>query len=88
MVPVFAANPPLVAGSMPMWYNTGMTIEEIVNSETLRTAVEDYRSMCFWNLDEHFFPANRREVLLTLDNLERYGDMKAYRLAGKIRQWL
>ena len=65
-----------------------MTIEEIVNSEALRTAVEDYRSMCFWNLDEHFFPANRREVLLTLDYLERYGDMKAYRLAGTIRQWL
>ncbi len=65
-----------------------MTIQEIVDSETLRAAVSDYRSMCFWNMDEDFFPANRREVLLALDNLEKYGDMRAYQLAGEIRQWL
>ena len=71
-----------------IWYNSGMTIQEIVDSETLRAAVSDYRSMCFWNMDEDFFPANRREVLLALDNLEKYGDMRAYQLAGEIRQWL
>ena len=71
-----------------MWYNSGMTIQEIVDSETLRAAVSDYRSMCFWNMDEDFFPANRREVLLALDNLEKYGDMRAYRLAGEMCQWL
>ena len=71
-----------------LWYNTAMTIQEIVDSEALRTVVDDYRSMCFWNMDENFFPGNRREVLLALDNLEKYGDMKAYRLAGEIRQWL
>ena len=65
-----------------------MTIQEIVDSETLRAAISDCRSMCFWNMDEDFFPANRREVLLALDNLEKYGDMRAYRLAGEIRQWL
>ena len=65
-----------------------MTIQEIVDSEALRAAVSDYRSMCFWNMDEDFFPANRREVLLALDNLEKYGDMRAYQLAGEIRQWL
>ena len=71
-----------------IWYNSGMTIQEIVDSEALRAVVSDYRSMCFWNMDEDFFPANRREVLLALDNLEKYGDMRAYRLAGEIRQWL
>ncbi len=65
-----------------------MSIEEIVNSEALRAAVDDYRSMCFWNMDENFFPGDRREVLLALDNLEKYGDMKAYRLAGELRKWL
>ena len=65
-----------------------MTIQEIVDSEALRAAVSDYRSMCFWNMDEDFFPTNRREVLLALDNLEKYGDLRAYRLAGGIRQWL
>ena len=65
-----------------------MTIQEIVDSEALRAAVSDYRSMCFWNMDEDFFPTNRREVLLALDNLEKYGDLRAYRLAGGIRKWL
>jgi len=65
-----------------------MTIKEIVESEALKTAVEDYRSMCFWNVDEDFLPRNRREVLFALDNLEKYGDMKAYRIAGEFRQWL
>ena len=65
-----------------------MTIKEIVESEALKAAVEDYRSMCFWNVDENFLPRNRREVLFALDNLEKYGDMKAYRIAGEFRQWL
>ena len=71
-----------------VWYNFGMTIQEIVDSEALKTAMSAYRSMCFWNMDEDFFPSNRREVILALDNLERYGDLEAYRLAGEIRQWL
>jgi len=65
-----------------------MSIQEIVNSKTLKSAVEDYRSMCFWNMDENFFPSNEREVLLALDNLEKYGDMRSYRLAGEMRKWL
>ena len=74
--------------SCVLWYNIGMTIQEIVDSEVLKGAVSDYRSMCFWNMDEDFFPGNRREVLLALDCLEKYGDMRAYRLAGELRQWL
>ena len=65
-----------------------MGIEEIVNSKELCSAVNDYRGMCFWNFDEEFMPKNRRQVILALDNLERYGDLAAYRRAGVIRQWL
>ena len=65
-----------------------MTVKEIVESEAFKAVVEDYRSMCFWNMDENFFPSNKREVLLALDNLEKYGDMKSYRLAGEVRKWL
>jgi hypothetical protein len=39
-------------------------------------------------MDENFFPSNEREVLLALDNLEKYGDMRSYRLAGEMRKWL
>ena len=65
-----------------------MTVQEIVDSEEFRAVVDDYRSMCFWNMDEKFFPSDRRGVLLALDNLEKYGDMRAYRIAGEIRRWL
>ena len=65
-----------------------MTEEEIVSSKELKSAVEDYRSMCFWNFPEDFMTKNRRQVFLALDNLERYGNMDAYRRAGEIRQWL
>ena len=72
-----------------MCYNTGvMSDEQIINSNELRSVVEDYRSMCFWNFPEDFMPRNRRQALLALDNLERYGDMAAYRRAGEIRKWL
>ena len=65
-----------------------MSDEQIINSNELRSVVEDYRSMCFWNFPEDFMPRNRRQALLALDNLERYGDMAAYRRAGEIRKWL
>lgn len=65
-----------------------MTIEEIVRTEDVRSVVEDYRSMCFWNVAEDFFPHDRAQLLMVLDNLEKYGDMAAYRRAGRIRQWL
>lgn len=67
---------------------TVMTVREIVNSKELRSVVEDYRSMCFWNFAEDFMPKNHRQIVLALDALERYGDMAAYRRAGEIRQWL
>ena len=67
---------------------TQMTVKEIVESEAFKSVVEEYRSMCFWNMDENFFPSNKREVILALDNLEKYGDMKSYRLAGEMRKWL
>lgn len=66
----------------------GMSISEIVKSKELRSAVEDYRGICFWNMDEDFMPTNRWQVLFALDNLERYGNMVAYRRTGEIRAWL
>ena len=69
-------------------YNVGMTVKEIVKSEEFKSVIEDYRSMFFWNMDENFFSPSKREVLLALGNLETYGDMRSYRLAGEIRKSL
>ena len=65
-----------------------MTIEEIVDSKALKSVVDDYRAMCFWNVASDFFPKTREEVVFALDNLDRYGTLDAYRRAGEIRSWL
>ena len=65
-----------------------MTIEEIVQSQTVRDLINEYRGMCFWNFAEDFLPRTRAQLLMALDYLERYGDLAAYRRAGRIRKWL
>ena len=65
-----------------------MTVEEIVNSEEVRSVVDDYRDMCFWSMDCNFRPGNEQELLVMADCLDNYGDMAAYRRSGRIRQWL
>ena len=64
-----------------------MTVEEKADSE-LVSAVDEYRSMCFWNLPEDFKPVTHAQKILALDRLEKYGDLAAYKRAGRIRQWL
>ena len=65
-----------------------MTIKDIVSGHEIHSVVDDYRSMCFWNMAEDFYPSNARQLQIVVDDLERYGDMAAYRYAGKIRKWL
>lgn len=65
-----------------------MPLDAILSSAELKSVVEDYRSMCFWNMAEDFMPQTREQVLAALDNLERYGTLDAYRRAGVIRSWL
>lgn len=67
-----------------------MTVQEIVDSEAFKSVIRDYRSMCHVRLEygREVFSFQQKEILLALDNLEKYGDMRAYRFAGEIRQWL
>lgn len=65
-----------------------MTIENFINSEELKAIVDDYRAMCLWSMDEGFMPKDERQLAVLAESLERYGDMSAYRKAGRIREWL
>ncbi len=65
-----------------------MTIREIAESEEFRSVVNDYRGMCLWNFPEDFMPKNERQIEMVVDRLEHYGDLSAYRRAGRIREWL
>ena len=65
-----------------------MTVEEIMEKEDIRSTVENCRSMCLWSLSEDFMPKTAEQLLVLADNMERYGDLSAYRKAGRIRKWL
>ena len=65
-----------------------MSVQDIVNSEGVKSVIESYRSMCFCSFPEDFMPKDKDQLLLALDCLERYGDRNAYCKAGEIRQWL
>lgn len=65
-----------------------MDIQDIVNSEDMKSIMDNYRSMCFWSFPEDFMPQNKAQLVLALECLERYGDRDAYCKAGEIRQWL
>ena len=65
-----------------------MSVEEIIKIKEYVSVVDDYRGMCFWNVSEDFVPRTRRDLLFVAENLEKYGDLKAYKIAGEMRQWL
>ena len=50
-----------------------------------RQAVEQYGTQCLWNIKAVPTPSGMKAVA---DNLRKYGDMNAWRLASKIREKL
>jgi hypothetical protein len=50
--------------------------------------VDQYRVRCLWFLRAGYYPATDAERLRVLDEIQRYGDREAFRLAGELRQWL
>lgn len=50
-----------------------------------RQAMEDFKLRCFWNCCPSPTPAGMRVVA---DQLEKYGDMRAWQLATRIRETL
>ncbi len=50
--------------------------------------LEKYRNRCLWFARPDYVPASREEWLRTLDLIERYGDMAAFKEVRKARKWL
>ena len=65
-----------------------MTVEELILNNDFRSMVENYRGMCLWSLPEDFMPKDAGQLRILAENMERYGDLRAYRKAGEIRGWL
>ncbi len=74
--------------SCVLWYNIGMTIQEIVDSEAFKSVVRDYRDVCLWFADLSKPPQNEVQLEQVLSSIETYGDAEAFRRTGKIRSWL
>ncbi len=54
----------------------------------LVSLLERYRDRCLWFLRADYVPASREEWLRTLDLIERYGDMNAFKHAREARKCL
>ena len=50
--------------------------------------VDRYRNRCPWFLRRDYYPRTCAEQLRVLAYIERYGDLEAYRQAGKLKGWL
>ena len=57
-------------------------------SAAVDALVEQYRNRCLWFLRSDYYPTSDSERLRVLEYIERYGDLEAYRRAGRLKRWL
>ncbi len=50
--------------------------------------VDRYRARCLWFLRGDYYPTTDADRLRLLMYIEQYGDVAAYRQAGKLKRWL
>ena len=65
-----------------------MTVEEIVQTPQFRSVVEDYRDTCLWFANDPGHPVGALQLEQVLTEIEKNGDMAAFKRVGEIRQWL
>lgn len=54
----------------------------------LMSLLERYRDRCLWFVRPDYVPTSREEWSHTLDLIERYGDMNAFKHVKEAREWL
>lgn len=57
-------------------------LESLVNA-----LVDEYRHRCLWFLRSDFYPSTDEERLRVLDDIQRHGDLAAFRRAAEVRRW-
>lgn len=50
--------------------------------------VDEYRATCLWSLRPDYYPQTPEEACRVLEQIERHGDVAAFRKAAGLRQWL
>lgn len=56
--------------------------------DRLRQLVDEYRDRCLWFLRKDYYPTGLQEQLRVLAQIERHGDVGAFRKAREVREWL
>lgn len=80
--------PPPRRKRAPREGNSAMTVEEIVQTPQFRSVVEDYRDTCLWFANDPEHPVGALQLEQVLTEIEKNGDMAAFRRVGEIRKWL
>ena len=65
-----------------------MTVQEIVKTPEFQSVVDDYRGMCLWFADKPEQPNDDVQLEQILTEIEKNGDMAAFKRVGRIRKWL
>ena len=62
-----------------------MTVESIANTREYQSLISDYQSMCLWSMPDCSHPSSLTQLDYVLRSIENYGDLAAYKRAGRIR---
>jgi len=62
--------------------------DETTVMQEVRALVDEYRTTCLWFLREDYYPQTPVEARQVLEQIERHGDVAAFRKAAELRQWL
>lgn len=65
-----------------------MKEEPVDIEQEVRHLVDEYRSRCLWFLRPDYYPLDDEDRLRILGYVERYGDLAAFKRAGRVRLWL
>ena len=62
--------------------------DELTVMRSVWALVDEYRATCLWFLREDYYPQTSDEARRVLEQIERHGDVEAFRKAAELRQWL
>lgn len=65
-----------------------MNVDAKTVMHDVNALVDEYRTRCLWFLREDYYPQTTIDACHVLEQIERHGDVAAFRKAAALRQWL
>ena len=67
---------------------TAKKLTQAAVAREVNRLTDEYRALCLWFLREDYYPEDTPQRLKVLEYIERRGDLKAFKQARTLRQWL